>query len=114
MTLTGRYLLYEGANSEPADSRHLLGCWDDSIGLARSSDLVHWTTDSALELAIAQQPGPSNGVDAVWTGWPRAIERGEHMFVFYAAGGAGFDGKHHFADTAVRRIALEDFVRWDL
>merc|ERR1712007_36790 len=59
------YVLYEGANTEP-NGEHLVGCWDDSIGLARSTDLLNWKMDFPLELAIPQQPG--DGFDSLWTG----------------------------------------------
>ena len=64
------YLFYEGANTEPPGSAHMPGCWDDSVGLARSSDLVHWDTDWPLELALPQRPG--DVYDACWTGFPKA------------------------------------------
>ena len=118
------YVLYEGANhyprqgSEPGSaSEHLTGCdaITDSVGLARSRDLLSWDMSFPLELAVPSQPGDQ--FDSIWTGWPRISQHNAtHMYVFYAAGGLNFwtNGTNHIADTGlmvVPVLAFEDFGR---
>jgi hypothetical protein len=114
------YCLYEGANGYPrqgtepgSDTEHLTGCdgITDSIGLARSRDLLEWEMDFPLQLAVPQQPG--DRFDSIWVGWPRAIQHNAtHMYVFYAAGGLDFwtKGTDHIADTGLMTVPIEKFV----
>jgi hypothetical protein len=103
------YLLYEGANAV----RH--GCYRDSVGLARSTDLLSWGTHP-LRVAVPQQAG--GRFDAVWTGWPRAVvgARRGVAHILHAAGGNDMvdRGTRHFATTGLRTVPLQRYAEWTL
>lgn len=94
------YLWYEGCNNwKPAGSDH--HGWWDTVGLARSRDLVNWEhypRNPAL-------PGLGVGAkqfDSNWTGWPRMRIEGETAFVFYTGN----------AMTGLRTIRVSDLTNW--
>merc|ERR1712166_111389 len=101
------YLLYEGATAVDHT------CYRDSIGLARSKDLLNWETHP-LKVAVPQQAGAR--FDSIWTGWPRALIKGGNVHVFYSAGGADFvnAGTHHFASTGLRSVPIERYTNWTI
>lgn len=94
------YLWYEGCNtwSPPGKGHH--GWWD-TVGLARSKDLVEWEyypRNPAL-------PGLGVGAgqfDSSWVGWPRMVVKDGIAHVFYAGG----------AQVGLRTIPVERLTDW--
>lgn len=101
------YALYEGA--APSRNMHVPRWWD-TIGLARSNDLIDWEYHP-LDPIIPQQTG--DRFDCMWTGWPRMWVEGDTVYLFYAAGGVGMETPRHHASTGLRTVSLERFLRWE-
>jgi predicted GH43/DUF377 family glycosyl hydrolase len=95
------YLWYEGCNqwSPPGSSYH--GWWD-TIGLARSEDLLNWKyypRNPALPaLGISAKQFDKN-----WVGWPRMIIKNDTGYVFYTGDG----------ETGMRTIPIEYLTNWE-
>eukprot|EP01062_Namystynia_karyoxenos_P067137 TRINITY_DN61007_c0_g1_i1.p1 TRINITY_DN61007_c0_g1~~TRINITY_DN61007_c0_g1_i1.p1 ORF type:complete len:517 (+),score=82.80 TRINITY_DN61007_c0_g1_i1:97-1647(+) len=110
------YLLYEGAafDNDPGSAN----CTRDSVGLARSSDLLTWETHP-LQVSIPWQPG--SGFDSEWTGWPRAYvapataTTKAAVHVIYAAGGPDMlNTSRRWATSGVRSWDLDKFTSWSV
>jgi hypothetical protein len=94
------YLWYEGTNtwSTPNSS---YGTWWDAVGLARSTDLLHWEyyprnpSLPALGLSAGQ-------FDNDWIGWPRMWVQNDTGYVFYTGGG----------QTGMRTIPIGQLTDW--
>lgn len=101
------YLWYEGSNQwQPPASLRANGVetptWWDTVGLARSRDLVNWeyySNNPAL---------PGTGIsktrfDNSWVGWPRMVVKDGVGFVFYTGGRA----------IGLRKIRLTELMKWN-
>jgi hypothetical protein len=82
------YLWYEGTNQwnpPSGESDRVRPGWWDTVGLARSKDLVTWQY-------YQRNPAlPASGIskyqfDATWTGWPRMFIKDDVGYVFYTGG----------------------------
>ena len=94
------YLWYEGCNTwKPEGSDH--HGWWDTVGLARSKDLVKWEYYPRNPALPGLSIGP-NRFDSKWTGWPRMRIEGETAYIFYTGN----------AMTGMRTIAVKDLVNW--
>ncbi|MFQ6114705.1 MAG: LamG-like jellyroll fold domain-containing protein [bacterium] len=95
------YLWYEGANTWTPPTSNYPGWWD-TIGLARSQDLINWKyypRNPALPgLGISQ-----NQFDAAWVGWPRMWVENDTGYVFFTGG----------AETGLRTIAIDQLTNWE-
>ena len=99
------YLWYEGANHwDPptlvGDGTRVAGWWD-TVGLARSKDLVNW------EYYPRNPALPAMGVskeqfDTSWVGWPRMFIKNEVGYVYYTG------GRH----IGVRTIPIDRLTNW--
>lgn len=100
------YLWYEGANHwQPPDSFHIdrveSRSWWDTVGLARSKDLVHW------EYYPNNPALPGTGIskdhfDTLWVGWPRMFIKDGTGYVFYTGGRA----------IGLRTIPIRRLTNW--
>lgn len=95
------YLWYEGCNTWTppgvSDDR-----WCDTVGLARSPDLVTWTyypRNPVLPASGISEDQFDNG----WTGWPRMIINDGVGYVFYTGN----------AQVGLRTISIEALTRWE-
>lgn len=91
------YLWYEGCvNWQPPKEHH--GWWD-TVGLARSRDLLHWDfypRNPALPgLGISKDQ-----FDNTWVGWPRMVIKDGLGYVFYSGPG-------------LRTIEINKLVDWE-
>ena len=94
------YLWYEGCNTwKPEGSDH--HGWWDTVGLARSKDLVKWEYYPRNPALPGLSIGPDR-FDSKWTGWPRMRIEGETAYIFYTGN----------AMTGMRTIAVKDLVNW--
>ena len=95
------YLWYEGANTWTPPVSNYPGWWD-TIGLARSQDLVNWEyypRNPALPgLGIS-----ANQFDAAWVGWPRMWVENDTGYVFFTGGG----------ETGLRTIPINQLTNWE-
>jgi len=110
------YLFYEGVGMRKKFSNFEGGVEVrdrlvfDSVGLARSEDLHHWER-YPWNPAIAQTGEKT--FDALWTGWPHAVQRPEGLFVFYASSGAwGFARKQGRVFTGLIRFDYQELEQW--
>ena len=76
--------------------------WWDTVGLARSKDLIEW------EYYPRNPALPGLGIsaeqfDSKWTGWPRMHVEDETAYIFYTGN----------AMTGVRSIAIKNLANWD-
>jgi len=103
------YLWYEGANhwipkTKTFDGQVHHGWWD-TVGLARSTDLIHWEyypRNPAL-------PGLGMGAeqfDNTWVGWPRMFIKDGIGYVFYTGGGAQ-------PSVGLRTIEIDRLTQWE-
>jgi predicted GH43/DUF377 family glycosyl hydrolase len=96
------YLWYEGCNNwKPSkDSKH--HGWWDTVGLARSKDLVNWEhyprNPTLPGLGISSKQFDSN-----WVGWPRMVVKGDMAYVFYTGN----------ARVGLRKIPVKQLINWD-
>lgn len=99
------YLWYEGNNhwdpgtKRPDGSDH--NGWWDTVGLARSKDLVNW------EYYPRNPALPALGIskdqfDHQWVGWPRMVINDDVGYIFYVGG----------ADIGMRTIPLDKLTDW--
>lgn len=88
------YLWYEGCNNwiPPGTTHH--GWWD-TVGLARSKDLVNWEY-------YPRNPALSSGL-TTWIGWPRMVVKDGIGYVF------AIDG----SEVSLRRISIDALTKWD-
>jgi predicted GH43/DUF377 family glycosyl hydrolase len=99
------YLWYEGTNhwDPPSNASDIVrpGWWD-TVGLARSKDLLSW------EYYPRNPALPASGIsksqfDSTWTGWPRMVIRNGLAYVFYTGG-------HHIG---MRTIPVSQLTNWE-
>jgi hypothetical protein len=91
------YLWYEGCvHWQPPKEHH--GWWD-TVGLARSQDLLHWEyypRNPALPaLGISKEQFDNN-----WVGWPRMVIRDGLGYIFYSGPG-------------LRTIKIKKLIDWE-
>ena len=95
------YLWYEGANTWSSPNPNYPDWWD-TVGLARSQDLLNWEyypRNPALPgLGIG-----GNQFDAAWVGWPRMWVESDTGYVFFTGGG----------QTGMRTIAINQLTNWE-
>lgn len=99
------YLWYEGTNQwvpPSGESDIVRPGWWDTVGLARSKDLVQW------EYYPRNPALPASGIskyqfDATWTAWPRMFVKDGVGYVFYTG------GRH----IGLRTIPIAQLTRWD-
>ncbi|MDE0467161.1 MAG: hypothetical protein OYL97_08890 [Candidatus Poribacteria bacterium] len=94
------YLWYEGCNTWKPEGVSHHGWWD-TVGLARSKDLINW------EYYPRNPALPGLGVspdqfDSNWVGWPRMYIKDGVGYVFYTGN----------AQVGLRTIPLEDLTNW--
>ncbi|MCY2932255.1 MAG: hypothetical protein NTV86_22715 [Planctomycetota bacterium] len=94
------YLWYEGANTWPPPGVKHHGWWD-TVGLARSKDLVHWE-HYPRNPALPGLGLSADQFDSNWTGWPRMLIRGNKAYVFYTGNG----------ETGLRTIPVDRLTDW--
>jgi hypothetical protein len=102
------YLWYEGCNNwVPPQAGH--SGWWDSVGLARSKDLVHWEY-YPLNPALPAMGADSEQFDNNWIGWPRMFVKDGVGYVFYTGGSPKKIGGVHIG---LRTIPIEQLINWD-
>jgi len=95
------YLWYEGCNHWiPPDNPEHHGWWD-TVGLARSKDLIHW------EYYERNPALPGMGIsteqfDNTWIGWPRMIIERGIGYIFYTGNGI----------AGLRTIEIKELTDW--
>lgn len=94
------YLWYEGCNTWKPEGVSHHGWWD-TVGLARSKDLVNW------EYYPRNPALPGLGInadqfDSNWVGWPRMYIKDGVGYVFYTGN----------AQVGLRIIPLRDLTNW--
>ena len=108
------YLWYEGVhNWKPpvmvdksgVDVAGIHSGWWDTVGLARSPDLVNWEyyprNPTLAAFGISDEK-----FDSRWVGWPRMIIKDGMGYVFYTGGGDR-------VTMGLRRIAIDVLTNWD-
>jgi predicted GH43/DUF377 family glycosyl hydrolase len=102
------YLWYEGCNTWTPPHLGYDGWWD-TVGLARSKDLLHW------EYYPRNPALPGLGVgseqfDNKWVGWPRMVVKDGIGYVFYTGGSPDREGGVHIG---LRTISLNALTNWE-
>lgn len=102
------YLWYEGCNHwmPPSGSHH--GWWD-TVGLARSKDLVNWEHYPRNPALPGLGVGPEQ-FDNKWVGWPRMFVKDGTGYVFYTGGSRDTEGGVH---VGLRTISIEELTNWE-
>ena len=103
------YLLYEGAMGE-TDRADMPSHYWDTIGFARAKSLTGPWERHPLNPIIPQQTG--DRFDSIWTGWPRTVIKGDHVYIFYAAGSNRFAENPHRASLGLRIVPLDYYTSW--
>jgi predicted GH43/DUF377 family glycosyl hydrolase len=102
------YLWYEGCNNwAPPNSKH--HGWWDTVGLARSKDLLHWEY-YPRNPALPGLSADAEQFDNKWVGWPRMYVKGDTGYVFYTGGSPDKEGGIY---VGLRTIALKDLTNWE-
>ena len=96
------YLWYEGCNTWHPDENVSHHGWWDTVGLARSKDLINW------EYYPRNPALPGLGIDADrfdcnWVGWPRMYVKGNIGYVFYTGN----------AQVGLRTIPIDSLTDWE-
>ena len=96
------YLWYEGCNTWQPDENVSHHGWWDTVGLARSKDLINW------EYYPRNPALPGLGIDADqfdcnWVGWPRMYVKGNIGYVFYTGN----------AQVGLRTIPIDSLTDWE-
>jgi predicted GH43/DUF377 family glycosyl hydrolase len=99
------YLWYEGTNHWEPPTKEMDPVrpgWWDTVGLARSKDLVNW------EYYPRNPALPAAGIskeqfDTDWVGWPRMFIKNGVGYVYYTG------GKH----IGLRTISLKELTNWN-
>lgn len=95
------YVWYEGCNQWTPPGTTMHGWWD-TVGLARSKDLVNWEhypRNPALPgLGIS-----SEQFDNRWVGWPRMVVKDDIAYVFYTGN----------ARVGLRKIPVDQLTNWN-
>ena len=103
------YVWYEGCNHWPPPDKKNVHSWWDTVGLARSKDLVNWEyypRNPAL-------PGLGISVDQYenkWVGWPRMFVHDGIGYVFYTGGAQ--TNERTICQIGLRTIALDKLTDW--
>ena len=95
------YLWYEGCNTWKPEGGNHHGWWD-TVGLARSKDLVTWEY-YPRNPALPGLSTSSEQFDSKWIGWPRMIIEGEIAYIFYTGN----------AMTGMRTIPVKYLINWN-
>jgi predicted GH43/DUF377 family glycosyl hydrolase len=102
------YLWYEGCNNWiPPNSKH--HGWWDTVGLARSKDLLHWEY-YPRNPALPGLGADSEQFDNKWVGWPRMYVKGDTGYVFYTGGSPDKEGGIY---VGLRTIGLNALTNWE-
>ena len=96
------YLWYEGCNTWKPEGNLSHHGWWDTVGLARSKDLVNW------EYYPRNPALPGLGInadqfDSNWVGWPRMYIKDGVGYVFYTGN----------AQVGLRMIPIEHLINWE-
>ena len=94
------YLWYEGANTWKSPNPNWVEWWD-TVGLARSKDLVNWEY-YPRNPALPGLGHNANQWDKNWTGWPRMFVENDTGYVFYTGDGV----------TGMRPIPIGQLTNW--
>lgn len=98
------YLWYEGCNRwDPPGQKH--HGWWDSVGLARSKNLVDW--EYYPRNPALPGLGTPGQFDNGWIGWPRMYVKNDTGYIFYTGAGA------MLPSVGLRRIPLSELTNWD-
>lgn len=102
------YLWYEGCNNwaPPQENHH--GWWD-TVGLARSKDLIHWD-HYPRNPALPALGADAEQFDNNWTGWPRMYIKDGTAYVFYTGGSPASIGGVHIG---LRTIPVAQLTNWE-
>ncbi len=94
------YLWYEGCNhwQPPTGNQH--GWWD-TVGLARSKDLIKWEYYPRNPALPGLGIGPDQ-FDSNWVGWPRMLVKDGIGYVFYTGNGM----------AGMRTIPIQTLTNW--
>ena len=97
------YLWYEGCNhwTPPGYSGSY---WWDTVGLARSDDLVEW--DYYPRNPALPGLGTEGQFDQNWVGWPRMVIKDKIGYIFYTASG------NIPPSIGLRRIPIQQLTNW--
>ena len=95
------YLWYEGCNTWKPEGNLSHHGWWDTVGLARSKDLVNW------EYYPRNPALPGLGInadqfDSNWVGWPRMYIKDGIGYVFYTGN----------AQVGLRTIPIDNLINW--
>jgi predicted GH43/DUF377 family glycosyl hydrolase len=101
------YLWYEGCNRwRPPGAA--VDAWWDTVGLARSKDLVHWEYYPRNPVLTAVGNSPFQ-FDNKWVGWPRMVVKAGVCYVFYAGGSPARSGG---VSVGCRTLAVRRLTDW--
>jgi len=92
------YLWYEGCNSWKRQGHRR---WSDTVGLARSKDLVNWEY-YPRNPALPGMGVNANQFDSTWVGWPRMFIKDKVGYVFYTGN----------AQVGLRTIPIDLLTNW--
>ena len=98
------FLWYEGCNNWKPTTKPNYHGWFDTVGIARSKDLIKWEYYSRNPAL----PGLGNSTrqfDNRWVGWPRMVVKNSIGYVFYTGG----DGH----SIGVRKITIDKLTDWE-
>ena len=96
------YLWYEGCNVwTPPGGESSSPVWCDTVGLARSPDLVNWEYYPRNPALPALGTG-ADRFDHTWTGWPRMLVKDGVGYVFYTGD----------AQVGLRKIPIDQLTDW--
>ena len=98
------YLWYEGCNHWTPPG-HNESYWFDTVGLARSKDLIEW--DYYPRNPALPGLGTSGQFDQNWVGWPRMVIKDEIGYIFYTASG------NIPPSIGLRRIPIQQLINWE-
>ena len=97
------YLWYEGCNHWTPPG-HNESHWLDTVGLARSKDLIEW--DYYPSNPAVPSLGTAGQFDQNWVGWPRMVIKDEIGCIFYTASG------NISLSIGLRRIPIQQLIDW--
>ena len=96
------YLWYEGCNVWTPPGMSEASWWCDTVGLARSPDLKHWTYHPNNPVLHGLGIGAEQ-FDNTWTGWPRMVVKDSIGYVFYTGN----------AQVGLRTIPVDQLTNWE-
>lgn len=101
------YLWYEGCNQWTPPHTTIDGWWD-TVGLARSKDLLHWEYYPRNPALPGLGADPEQ-FDNRWSGWPRMVVSDSTGYIFYAGAAPERGGG---AYVGLRTIGLRELTNW--